>query len=110
LCGRRKDWPIDLICGRDLASLSDLHLGQSYQYKLASGEVESPNVPPIMVHISGRERPNQDLLYGPGAWIDSIEYELIRSNSARVRENHNPSYYRAIVDIEYRNSLFDSLK
>jgi len=74
------------------------------------GDFTSPSlkiIPPHYAYFDESALPVSEELIQ--AWLSTIETELNRVEISSTRKYHNPFYYKAVVDTDYRKNLLDRI-
>lgn len=58
-------------------------------------------------HFDDRTLPNGGEVLG--AWLASVESELKRTEKSGFRDHHNPMFFKAVTDTDYRNEILTKI-
>jgi hypothetical protein len=61
----------------------------------------------LYAHFDDRTLPNDDATLA--AWLSASETELNRTVKSGFREHHNPLFFKAAIDADYRNELLNKI-
>lgn len=96
---------VDLIA---LRKDQDIFQNQPGFYKFGEFASKSPGVdPPYFAYFNQLSiGDNQDLL---NAWLGAVGKELEKTERTSHKNVHNPMFFRAVVDNQYRQYIFDKI-
>lgn len=72
-------------------------------YKSKSKET----TPPSFAYFDDSAFPQDDELIE--VWLEAVEFEYTRAEKSSFRENHNPMFFKAVVDAAYRQYILDKI-